>query len=49
MKEDEVGQKYDKYEEDEKLIRENRRKEAVLRFGLRYYDDIKMNLKNTMC
>jgi hypothetical protein len=44
-----VGEKYDKYEEDEKLIRESRRKEVVLRFGLRYYDDIKINLKNTMC
>jgi hypothetical protein len=39
-----VGEKDDKYE-DEELIRENRRKETVLRFGLRYYDNIKMNLK----
>jgi len=40
-----VGEKYDKYEEDEKFIYENRRKEAVLKLGLRYYDDIKMNFQ----
>ena len=40
-----MGEKYDKYEEDKKFIHESRKKEAVLKLGLRYYDDIKMNFQ----
>jgi hypothetical protein len=39
-----VGEKYDKYE-DEKFIHESRKKETVLKLGLRYYDDITMNFQ----
>lgn len=40
-----MDEKYDKYEEDEKFIHKSRKKEAVLKLGLRYYDDIKMNFQ----
>jgi hypothetical protein len=37
--------KYDRYDEDGKFIHESRKKEAVLKLWLRYYDDIKKNFQ----
>lgn len=40
-----MSEKYEKHDEDEKFIHESRKKEAVLKLGFRYYDDIKMNFQ----